>query len=352
MSGVVALIVVALAAWAFGLAGRALVGLLALAWGAGLIAAFSPELADRFGGGPRGWAVWGLGLALIVAYRAGLAWLRARARPVPEPIAAPVMMPSDVMGDDEVDRYARHLMLREIGGPGQARLRAARVLVVGAGGLGSPVLMYLAAAGVGRITVIDHDTVSLSNMQRQIIHATDRIGMNKALSARQTMAAINPHVAVTAMTERLTPDLAARLFPDHDLILDGTDNFDTRYMVNAAAVAAGKPLIAGAIGQWEGQISLYDPARGGPCYQCLFPERPAPGLVPACAEAGVAAALPGVIGTMMALEAMRVITGAGTSLHGRLVIHDGLYGESREIRTKPRADCPICAGQGGHSAAN
>lgn len=342
MTGVFALILIAVGGGAFGLAGRTLVALLALAWAAGLAASFSPELAARFGGGPRGWAVWGLGLALILAYRGGLGWLRARARPAPEPIAAPVMPAATQMSDDEIDRYARHLMLREIGGPGQGRLRAARVLVVGAGGLGSPILMYLAAAGVGRITVVDHDTVSLSNLQRQIIHSTDRIGMLKALSARQTMTALNPHVAVTPITERLTEDSAAALFPDHDLILDGTDNFDTRYLVNRAAVAAGKPLIAGAIGQWEGQISLYDPARGGPCFQCLFPERPAPGLVPACAEAGVAAALPGVIGTMMALEAMRVLTGAGATLRGRLLIHDGLYGESREIRTSPRGDCPVC----------
>ncbi|MFB2532243.1 ThiF family adenylyltransferase [Paracoccus sp. p3-h83] len=352
MIGVFLLIAVALAGWAFGLRGRVILLVLAGVWLAGLAASMQPGLAGRFGGGPQGWAAWGMGLALIATYRAGLGWLRARALPVPEPIAAPVAAPADMMGEDEIDRYARHLMLREIGGPGQGRLRSARVLVVGAGGLGSPVLMYLAAAGVGRITVIDHDTVSLSNMQRQIIHATDRIGMNKALSARQTMAAINPHVAVTAITDRLDAAIAARLFADHDLILDGTDNFDTRYLVNAAAVAARKPLIAGAIGQWEGQISLYDPAHGGPCYQCIFPERPSAGLVPACAEAGVAAALPGVIGTMMALEAMRVITGAGATLRGRLVIHDGLYGEGREIRTKPRPDCPICAGQGADSTAH
>ncbi len=347
MSGVLLLALLALVARAFGVTGARLAGLLAGGWLAGLAASLSAGMAPALGGGPKGWLIWGGVLALILGYGAGLRALRARARPLPE------AAPSAGLSDAEIDRYARQLILPEIGGPGQARLRAARVLVVGAGGLGSPVLMYLAAAGVGRITVIDHDTVSLSNLQRQIVHTTDRLGQNKAMSAQATLAALNAHVAVTAIPERLTEALADRLFPGHDLILDGTDNFATRYLVNAAATRAGVPLIAAAIGRWEGQISLYDPSQGAPCYQCIFPQAPAPGLVPACAEAGVAAALPGVLGTMMALEAMRALTGAGETLRGRLVLFDGLRGTSRSIRTRPRADCPVCgAGQAAQSRAD
>lgn len=337
MSGFFALMALTVTGWAFGLAGRWIAALLGAGWLLGLLAAMQPGLAPHFAGGPKGWAVVGLGLALIVAYRAGLGWLRAHVRDVPEPVAAPA-----AVADDPIDRYARHLILREIGGPGQAKLRAAHVLVIGAGGLGSPILMYLAASGVGHLAVVDDDTVSLSNLQRQIAHTTDRIGQPKVESAAQAVAALNPHVEFEPIDARLDEAGATTLFARFDLVIDGTDNFDTRYMVNRAAVAAGVPLIAGAIGQWEGQLSLYDPARGGACYECVFPERPAPGLVPACAEAGVAAPLPGVIGTMMALSALRLIVGAGDSLRGRLILYDGLYADSREIRTRPDPACRVC----------
>ena len=247
---------------------------------------------------------------------------------------------------DPEGRYARHLILPEIGPAGQARLNAASVLVIGAGGLGSPVLLYLAAAGVGRITVIDPDRVEASNLQRQVIHADARLGWPKVASAAAAMRALNPFVEVRPDARRLTEANAPGLLADCDLILDGTDNFDTRYLVNRAAVAARTPLIAGAIAQWEGQVSLYDPARGGPCFECVFPVRPAPGLVPSCAEAGVVAPLPGIVGSIMAVEAIKHLTGAGASLRGVLLIQDALWGETRRISLKPRADCPVCGGRG------
>ena len=241
----------------------------------------------------------------------------------------------------ELERYARHIMLREIGGPGQKALKNARVLVIGAGGLGSPSLMYLAAAGVGTIGVVDDDTVDASNLQRQVIHTDQRIGTPKVQSARDAMLALNPFIQVLPYRRRLTAETAA-ILDDYDLILDGSDNFDTRYLVNQLAAKADKPLISAAITQWEGQISLYDPARGTPCYQCIFPHRPAPGMVPTCAEAGVASPLPGVIGSMMAMEAVKHITGAGEGLKGRLMIYDALYAEVRVIAIKRRQDCEIC----------
>lgn len=243
-----------------------------------------------------------------------------------------------------LDRYARHILLREIGGPGQRRLKDARVLVIGAGGLGAPALLYLAAAGVGTIGVVDDDRVEISNLQRQIIHSDARIGMPKVFSAEVAVRALNPHVDFRPYHRRLDAASAAALIADYDLVLDGTDNFDTRYLVNRVCADLGKPLIAAAITQWEGQISLYDPARGAPCYRCVFPERPAPGLVPTCAEAGVAAPLPGVIGAMMAMEAVKEITGAGEGLRGRLIIHDALYAETRAITARRNPACPDCGG--------
>jgi molybdopterin/thiamine biosynthesis adenylyltransferase len=205
--------------------------------------------------------------------------------------------------------------------------------------------LYLAAAGVGTIGVIDDDMVDGSNLQRQIIHTDARIGTPKVFSAQAAMLALNPFVTVRPYQRRLTAEMAAGLFADYDLVLDGSDNFDTRYLVNNVAVAQGKPLIAAAMTQWEGQISLYHPATGAPCYECVFPVRPAAGLAPACAEAGVIAPLPGVIGSRMALEAVKELTGAGTSLRGRLVLFDGLDGDSRTMRVTRRADC-ACCGQG------
>ena len=246
--------------------------------------------------------------------------------------------------DDELERYARHIVLREIGGPGQRRLKAARVCVIGAGGLGSPALLYLAAAGVGTLGIVDDDVVSLSNLQRQVIHATSRIGRPKVESAAAALAEVNPEVETRLHPERLTKANADRILRDYDLILDGTDNFDSRYLANAACTRLRRPLIAAAIGQWDGQISLYAPWEGGPCYACIFPESPAPGLAPSCAEAGVLGALPGVMGAMMAGEAVKRITGAGESLSGRLLLWDALGAEARSIRVRPREGCPVCAG--------
>ncbi|WP_370212811.1 ThiF family adenylyltransferase [Roseovarius sp.] len=288
------------------------------------------------------------GLALLVAgYAAILRALKRRTAQGPEDQAAKDQAAKPTFSEAELDRYARHIVLRELGGPGQKRLKSARVLVVGAGGLGAPVLTYLAAAGVGRIGVIDHDEVSNSNLQRQVIFRDADIGRPKVEAAAEAMRALNPYVEVRPYQRRLEEDFAADLFGDYDLILDGTDNFATRYMVNRAAVAAGKPLISGAIAQWEGQLSLFDPGAGGPCYECIFPEAPAEGLAPSCAEAGVIGPLPGVIGAMMAGEAVKHITGAGTPLRGEMLIYDALYGESRKFSLSRRDDCPVCGGTTG-----
>jgi molybdopterin/thiamine biosynthesis adenylyltransferase len=295
-------------------------------------------LTVALGGSRAGWIGLGVVALLMAAYRAGLKRLHARARPMAE--TAPQRPGS--FSETELDRYARHIVLREIGGPGQKKLKNAKVLVVGAGGLGSPALLYLAAAGVGRIGVVDDDTVSNSNLQRQVIHTDARIDMPKVFSAEAQMKALNPFIEVRPYNRRLTAADAAALFADYDVVLDGCDNFATRRMINAACVAAKKPLISGAIAQWEGQLSLFDPARGAPCYHCLFPEDTAPGLAPPCAEAGVVGALPGVIGAMMALEAIKLITGAGETLRGRLMIYDALWGETRQIGLKKRDDCAVC----------
>ncbi|MDO5657364.1 MAG: molybdopterin-synthase adenylyltransferase MoeB [Paracoccus sp. (in: a-proteobacteria)] len=306
-------------------------------------------LAARVGGSARAWGAIGLLGGAAAGYAALIRRLRARAVPVAAPDSvhdsAPDTLPDPApqapFSDAELDRYARHIVLREIGGAGQKRLKNARVLIVGAGGLGAPVALYLAAAGVGRITIADDDRVSLSNLQRQIIFRSDDAGAAKTEAAARAMAALNPHIRVTALNRQIT-EADAALIADHDLILDGTDNFAARAGVNAAAVAAKTPLIAGAIGQWEGQVTLFDPARGGPCMACLFPRPPAAGLAPSCAEAGVIGPLPGVVGALMALEAVKHLTGAGQGLGGRMLVFDGLYGETRMIHIKPDPDCPVC----------
>lgn len=289
------------------------------------------------GGDAQGWLALGFLALFFQGYRALLGRIRARMAPA---VVVPDV-PTGTLSPAEITRYARHITLREIGGPGQKALKGARVLVVGAGGLGAPALMYLAAAGVGTIGVIDDDAVEVTNLQRQIIHTDDRIGLPKVQSAMIAMRSLNPHVAIRPYQRRLTAEIA-EIVSAYDLVLDGSDNFDTRYLVNAACVAAGVPLIAAAITQWEGQVSLYHPAKGGPCFACVFPARPAPGLVPTCAEAGVAAPLPGVIGSLMALEAIKHITGAGEGLAGRLMLFDGLMADSRFIRVSRRADCMVC----------
>lgn len=298
------------------------------------------SLREATGGGPAFWLLLGGAAVLIYLYRKGLGRLRARAQ-IAEAARAPQPKPG-AFTDAELNRYARHIVLREVGGAGQKALKNSKVLVIGAGGLGSPALQYLAAAGVGTIGVVDDDVVDAANLQRQVIHKDDRLGMPKVFSAQAEMEAQNPFVQVRPYKRRLDAETAEKLFEDYDVILDGTDNFDTRYLVNEAAVAAGKPLISGALSQWEGQISVFDPSENAPCYRCIFPTAPDPHLAPPCAEAGVIGPLPGVIGTMMALEAIKLITGAGQPLRGEMLIYDGLYGETRKIGLKRRADCPVC----------
>ncbi len=293
--------------------------------------------------------LWGLFIAfgfMIWGYRKFLSGLHARVAAKEAP-----SLKSGSFSETELDRYARHIILREVGGPGQKALRNAKVLVVGAGGLGAPALQYLAAAGVGTIGVIDDDVVENANLQRQVIHLDRNIDMPKVHSAAEAMTAQNPFVTVHPYHRRLTDEIAPDLFDDYDLILDGTDNFDTRYLVNRTAIHKRKPLIAAALTQWEGQISLYDPHRGTPCYACVFPTAPDAALVPSCAEAGVIGPLPGVVGAMMAVEAVKLITGAGEGLGGRLLIYDALYAQTRIIAIKPRADCAACGGQGLHADA-
>lgn len=296
-------------------------------------------LRQATGGEPALWLLIFGFAGLIWLYGAGLGWLRRR---VPVSAPAPDVPLPATFSPTELGRYARHITLREIGGPGQKALRAARVLVVGAGGLGSPALQYLAAAGVGTIGVIDDDLVENTNLQRQVIHTDAMIGSPKVMSAMAAMRAQNPFVTVRPYNRRLEAGIAAELFADYDLILEGSDNFETRYLVNATCVALAKPLIAAALTQWEGQISVYDPAHGAPCYACVFPVTPDRSLVPTCAEAGVLGPLPGVMGAMMAVEAVKLITGAGEGLRCRLLIYDALYAETRIIGVKKRADCAVC----------
>jgi molybdopterin/thiamine biosynthesis adenylyltransferase len=237
----------------------------------------------------------------------------------------------------EIDRYARHLVLREIGGQGQQRLRAARVLIVGAGGLGAPAALYLAAAGVGAIGLADADRVSLSNLQRQVLYRTSDEGRLKVEAGSDALTALNPHVNVDTHPIMLDADTLDAAIASYDLVLDGSDNFETRLQVNIACVCAEKPMISGAIGRWTGQVGLF---HGTPCYQCLMPEIPPD--ADTCAAVGVVGALAGVIGSMMALEAVKWIVGAGESLAGRLLLYDALAMEARTVRITPDPACPVC----------
>jgi len=291
------------------------------------------------GESPAFWLILGGFVGLVLGYRHLLRRLRGR---VAETEAGMAPVQAGPFSDTELNRYARHIVMREVGGTGQKALKDAHVLVVGAGGLGAPALQYLAAAGVGTIGVIDDDVVENANLQRQVIHTDARIGTPKVFSAQAAMQAQNPFVTVRPYHRRLTDEIADDLIADYDLVIDGTDNFDTRYRVNAAAVRAGIPLISGALTQWEGQVSVFDPAKGAPCYMCVFPRAPAADLAPSCTEAGVIGPLPGVVGSMMAVEAIKVITGAGTPLRGEMIIYDALYGESRKIAVNRRPDCAVC----------
>lgn len=250
--------------------------------------------------------------------------------------------------EQEVERYARHLVLREIGGPGQQKLKAAKALLVGVGGLGAPAALYLAAAGVGKLGLLDPDEVSLSNLQRQVIYGVEDLGRGKALSAGLRLSHLNPEIELEPIPERLTEHNARALVRPYDVVIDGTDDFATRFCVNAACVTEGKPLVSGAIGRWSGQVGVFGAGatRGRalserqPCYQCLVPEIPPDAET--CSVVGVMGALAGVVGAMMALEAVKLITGAGEPLLGRLMIYDALDGETRTVKVGVDPDCPVC----------
>src|SRR5213595_650991 len=243
--------------------------------------------------------------------------------------------------NDEILRYSRHLIMPEVGMEGQQKLKAARVLCIGAGGLGSPLLMYLAAAGVGTLGVVDFDVVDFTNLQRQIIHSTADVGRRKLDSAEETVRGINPFVKVEKFEERLTSANALELFRQFDIIVDGTDNFPTRYLVNDACVLTGKPNVYGSIFRFEGQASVFA-MKEGPCYRCLYPEPPPPGLVPSCAEGGVLGILPGLVGVIQATEAIKLILGKGDPLIGRLLLVDALGMKFRELKLRKNPDCPVC----------
>ncbi len=243
--------------------------------------------------------------------------------------------------DDQLLRYSRHILLPEVGGKGQAKIANAKVFIVGAGGLGCPVGYYLTAAGVGTIAVIDNDTVEMSNLQRQIAHSVHTIGMPKVESAKRTFQALNPEVNVIALQRRISKDDILDLIAGYDIVVDGSDNFPTRYLVNDACVMAGKPLVSGAILRFEGQVTTILPGEG-PCYRCLFEEPPPPGLVPSCQEAGVLGVLPGVIGGLQATEVLKLILGRGQVLSGELLIYNALRTTFRKVKVPKNPSCPLC----------
>jgi len=242
---------------------------------------------------------------------------------------------------EEIKRYSRHLIMPEVGMDGQRRIKQGSVLCIGAGGLGSPAAMYLAAAGVGRIGIVDFDVVDYSNLQRQLLHTTNDVGRTKLESAKSKINALNPHVQVETYEEALSSDNAMRLFKGYDVILDGTDNFPTRYLVNDACVLMGIPNAYGSIFRFEGQASVFA-TKDGPCYRCLYPEPPPPGLVPSCAEGGVLGVLPGIIGVIQATESLKLLTGIGQPLIGRFLIYDALNMKFRELKLRKDPDCPVC----------
>jgi adenylyltransferase/sulfurtransferase len=256
-------------------------------------------------------------------------------------MATATLTPVSELSKDEILRYSRHLIMPEVGMEGQLKLKKARVLCIGAGGLGSPLALYLAAAGVGRLGIVDFDVVDFTNLQRQVIHGTADVGKPKLVSARETLREINPNVEVVGYQTRLTSENALDLFQDFDIIVDGTDNFPTRYLVNDACVLLGKPNVYGSIFRFEGQVSVFD-ARKGPCYRCLYSEPPPPGLVPSCAEGGVLGVLPGIVGCIQAMEAIKLIIGQGQPLIGRLLVFDALNIKFRELKLRKNPECPVC----------
>ena len=249
--------------------------------------------------------------------------------------------PIEQLSNDEILRYSRHLIMPEVAMEGQLKLKQAKVLCIGAGGLGTPLALYLAAAGVGTLGIVDFDVVDFTNLQRQIIHDTDDVGRLKLDSARDTIRDINPNVEVIPYETRLTSDNALDIFRDYDIVADGTDNFPTRYLVNDACVLLGKPNVYGSIFRFEGQASVFY-AQEGPCYRCLYPEPPPPGLVPSCAEGGVLGVLPGIVGSLQALEVIKLILGKGDPLIGRLLLFDALHLKFRELKLRKNPECPVC----------
>ncbi len=243
--------------------------------------------------------------------------------------------------EEQIERYSRHIILPEVGGKGQQRLLGAKVVVIGAGGLGSPVGLYLAAAGVGTIGMVDSDAVELSNLQRQVLHATDDLGRRKCLSAKAAMESINPDIRVVPHDLRLTSENMLDIIADYDVVVDGSDNFPTRYLVNDACVIAGKPMSHAGILRFEGQVTTIVPGVG-PCYRCLYPEPPPPGMVPSCQEAGILGATAGVVGTLQAVEVLKLILGIGDTLAGRLLLFNALEMTFREVRVERQGDCPVC----------
>jgi adenylyltransferase/sulfurtransferase len=246
------------------------------------------------------------------------------------------------LSNEEIRRYSRHLILPEFGMAGQRRLKEGSVLLIGTGGLGSPLALYLAAAGVGHIGLVDFDVVDESNLQRQIVHGTSTLGVRKTESGKRRLLDLNPNVEVTTYEEQITSENAFELMRPYDVIVDGTDNFPTRYLTNDASVMLGKPNVYGSIFRFEGQATVFHPKEGGPCYRCLYPEPPPPGLVPSCAEGGVLGVLPGVIGTIQATEALKLLSGIGETLIGRLMLYDALSMRFRELKLRRNPDCPVC----------
>ena len=244
--------------------------------------------------------------------------------------------------DEQIERYSRHIILPEVGGSGQQKMLEARVLLLGAGGLGSPAAYYLAAAGIGNLGIVDFDRVDLSNLQRQIIHSTERIGMLKTESAKKTIQALNPDVNVTLYNEKMDSSNIMNLIEGYDYIVDGSDNFPTRYLVNDACVMKNKTLIHGSIYRFEGQVTVFKPG-DGPCYRCLYPEPPPPGMVPNCQEGGVLGVLAGVIGNLQVVEVLKLVLGIGKTLVGKLIIYDALNTEFRNLRLRKDENCPICS---------
>ena len=245
------------------------------------------------------------------------------------------------LSNEEILRYSRHLIMPEVGMEGQKKLKAAKVLMIGAGGLGSPLGLYITAAGVGKLGIVDFDVVDETNLQRQLLHGTSDVGRSKLESAKEKLKEINPNVEIETYETMLNSENALEILKDYDLVVDGTDNFPTRYLVNDACVLLGKPYVYGSIFRFEGQVTVFD-SKNGPCYRCLYPTPPPPGLVPSCAEGGVLGVLPGIIGSLQALEAIKLIIGAGDSLVGRLILFDALKFKTRELKLRKNPDCPVC----------